>query len=269
MLLKSKEQIRFIINLIFAVYNCVLGIVSGSIWFLTVGAYYVILSVMRISVIAFSKKAEESDLFIMKFTGGMLLALSVILGFTVYLSVGQMGATVHHEIVMITIALYAFTKLTLAIMGFIKEGKKNSARLKTLTSITVTDAVVSIYSLQRSMLVTFEGMTVDDIALFNALSGAGMCIIVIFIGLNLIMKKESKEMAKSKITEGLEKIEKGVVEGYKKIEDGVVEGYKKIEKGVVEGYTKIEDKFVDQYLTRDGESVKDAKARLRGKKDDN
>ncbi|MBQ3109673.1 MAG: hypothetical protein IJC69_00800 [Clostridia bacterium] len=65
-------------------------------------------------------------------------------------------------------------------------------------------------------------------------------------------------MAKSKITEGLEKIEKGVVEGYKKIE-----------KGVVEGYTKIEDKFVDRYLTRDGESVKDAKARLRGKKDDN
>lgn len=269
MLLKNKEQIRFAINLMFALYNCVLGIVSDSVWFLTVGAYYIILSVMRISVIAFSQRAEETDSFIMKFTGGMLFALSVILCFTVYLSVGRMGAIAHNEIVMITIALYAFTKLTLAIVGFIKNGKKNSARLKTLTSITITDAVVSIYSLQRSMLVTFEGMTNEDIALFNALSGAGMCIIVILIGLNLIVKKEKKEMAKSKITEGFEKIEKGVVEGYKKIEDGVVEGYKKIEKGVVEGYTKIEDKFVDQYLTRDGESVKDAKARLRGKKDDN
>ena len=247
MLLKNKEYIRFAINIIFAIYNCVLGIVSDSVWFLTVGAYYIILSVMRISVIAFSKKAEDADRFIVKFTGGMLFALSVILGFTVYLSVWQMGATVYHEIVMITIALYAFTKLTLAIIGFVKNGKKNSARLKTLTSITVTDAVVSIYSLQRSMLVTFGGMIIEDIALFNALSGAGMCVIVIFIGLNLIMKKESKEMAKSKITEGLEKIEKGVVEGYK----------------------KIEDKFVDQYLAREGESVKDAKERLRGKKDDN
>ena len=48
-----------------------------------------------------------------------------------------------------------------------------------------------------------------------------------------------------------------------KIEDAVVSGYKKIEKGVVEGYAKIEDKFVDQYLTRDGETVEEAKKRLR------
>jgi len=42
----------------------------------------------------------------------------------------------------------------------------------------------------------------------------------------------------------------------------VVEGFAKIEKGVVEGYTKIEDKFVDAYLTKDGETVEEAKKRL-------
>lgn len=36
----------------------------------------------------------------------------------------------------------------------------------------------------------------------------------------------------------------------------------KIEKGVVDGYTKIGDKFVEQYLTRDGETVAEAKKRL-------
>lgn len=39
-------------------------------------------------------------------------------------------------------------------------------------------------------------------------------------------------------------------------------GYKKIENGVVEGFTKMTDKFVDQFLTREGESVEEAKARL-------
>jgi len=43
----------------------------------------------------------------------------------------------------------------------------------------------------------------------------------------------------------------------------VVEGFAKIEKGVVEGYTKIEDKFVDAYLTKDGETVEEAKKRLK------
>ena len=40
-------------------------------------------------------------------------------------------------------------------------------------------------------------------------------------------------------------------------------GYKKIEQGVVGGYTKIEDKFVDTYLTKDGETIEEAKARLK------
>ena len=39
--------------------------------------------------------------------------------------------------------------------------------------------------------------------------------------------------------------------------------FEKIEKAVVGGYTKVEDAFVDRYLTRDGETVEDAKARLK------
>ncbi len=39
--------------------------------------------------------------------------------------------------------------------------------------------------------------------------------------------------------------------------------FEKIEKAVVGGYTKVEDAFVDRYLSRDGETVEDAKARLK------
>jgi hypothetical protein len=46
-----------------------------------------------------------------------------------------------------------------------------------------------------------------------------------------------------------------------------VDGYKKIEQGVTAGYTKIEDKFVDAYLTKDGETVEEAKARLKKEKE--
>ena len=59
-------------------------------------------------------------------------------------------------------------------------------------------------------------------------------------------------MAKSKLVKVNEKIAEKVVGGYKKIEDTVVGGYR-----------KIEDAFVDQYLTHDGESVEEAKVRLR------
>lgn len=65
-------------------------------------------------------------------------------------------------------------------------------------------------------------------------------------------KKEIKKMPKSKL-----------VKANEKIAEGVVTGYKKIETGVVGGYQKIEDKFVDQFLTKDGETVEDAKKRLK------
>ncbi len=70
-------------------------------------------------------------------------------------------------------------------------------------------------------------------------------------------------MAKSKLVKANEKIAEGVTTGFKKMSDGVTSGFKKMSDGVVEGYTKIEDKFVEEFLTKDGETVSDAKARLK------
>lgn len=59
-------------------------------------------------------------------------------------------------------------------------------------------------------------------------------------------------MAKSKLIKANEKISEKVIGTFKKIEDTVVGGY-----------SKIEDAFVERYLTKDGESVTDAKERLK------
>lgn len=75
-------------------------------------------------------------------------------------------------------------------------------------------------------------------------------------------------MAKSKLVNANEKIAEGVTAGFQKMSDGVVGGYRKIENGVVGGYKKIEDAFVDRYLTKDGETVEDAKARLSAEESD-
>ncbi len=69
-------------------------------------------------------------------------------------------------------------------------------------------------------------------------------------------------MAKSKLVAANKKIEKAVAGGYQKIEDGVVNGYRKIESGVVDGFTAISDAFVDHFLTKEGETLSDAKIRL-------
>ena len=49
----------------------------------------------------------------------------------------------------------------------------------------------------------------------------------------------------------------------KKIEEKVVEGYKTVENAVVDGYKKVENKFVDKFLRKDGETVEEAKERMK------
>lgn len=53
------------------------------------------------------------------------------------------------------------------------------------------------------------------------------------------------------------------VKANEKIAEKVTETFEKIEDTVVGGYTKIEDAFVDRYLTKDGETVEQAKERLK------
>lgn len=69
-------------------------------------------------------------------------------------------------------------------------------------------------------------------------------------------------MAKSKLVKVNEKIAENVEKGYKAIENSVVSGYKKVEDNVVGAYKKVEDAFVGEFLTKDGETVEDAKARM-------
>lgn len=253
------------LNFIYALGNSILGFFTHSWWFITVGAYYVVLTTTRFCVLRIGKKANgnpDDEVFARRVTGILLVVLSFcIVGVNVLSAVEDRG-TAFHEIIMITVAAYTFVKITLAIIGAARAKHSPSPVLKTLRNITLSDACVSIYTMQRSMLVSFPGMEAPDILLLNIFTGTAVWIVVLLLGINLIGGKYI-DMAKSKIVKANEKIAETVVDGYKKIEKGVVDGYKKIEKGVVDGYTKIEDKFVDAYLTKDGETVEEAKERLK------
>ncbi len=254
----SSPNFSLAFNFVYAVLNCVIGFTSLSWWFVTLGAYYAVLAISRFSVLQVGRKSGGDislENFAKKITGILAVVLSFCFVGIVTLSVVEKRGTVFHEIVMIAIATYTFTKVVLAIIGIVKAKKTTSPVLKTLRNISLADAFVSVYTLQRSMLVSFPGMNDNEIQLFNILTGTAVWIILLLLGINLIGGR-CVDLAKSKL-----------IQANEKIAEAVVGGYKKIEKGVVSGYTKIEDKFVEAYLTKEGETVEEAKARLKNKKD--
>ena len=173
-------------NIAFAIYNLAMGLSTSSWWLLTLGSYYLILSLVRFVVL----RSGSKERFIAKFTGWMLIILSIPLAGTVMLSVVRDRGHELHMIVMIAMAAYAFTKITLATIKLIKARRSTSVTLITLRNISFADAFVSIFALQRSMLVSFEGMTEVEIVIMNATLGSAVCVIVFLLGMNLLRSKK-------------------------------------------------------------------------------
>lgn len=263
-----SPYVSFAFNALFGAGNIALGIWAWSWWMITCGACYAVLAVARFLLLRIRRRAAGDyavEGFARRLTGILLAALAFCIVGVNVLSIVEARGTQHHEIVMITIATYAFTKTVVAIVEMVRAKRSPSPVVQALRNVSLASATISLYSMQRSMLVTFPGMEAAEIRLLNIFTGTAVWILVLLLGLNLIGGKYVN-MAKSNVKKAVNHMAGAVVDGYMKIETGVVEGYKKIEAGVVSGYTKIEDKFVDAYLTEEGESVEDAKKRLKGKK---
>jgi hypothetical protein len=189
-------MLSLLINIIYGIYNIVVGVIMPSWWFLTAGAYYLILSIVRYFILRAKKNSINN--FLKPFAGIMLMLLSVPLSGMVVLASVEDRGTDFHEIIMITIALYTFTKLTLAIINLVKSKRNTPERVKVLRNISFADAFVAIFSLQRSMLVSFAGMPAKDIRIMNIATGSAVCVIIFLLGLNLVLKKDSNLITKSK-----------------------------------------------------------------------
>lgn len=180
---KKIQALSLLFNVAFSAYYILFGIISHSWWLFTIGIYYLLLSITRFWVL---KIKGNRTIY---FSGIMLMLLSLPIAVTVVLAVANDKGTIFNKIIMIAIAVYAFTKITVATVNLIKSRKNSTIKLVILKNISFADACVSIFTLQRAMLATFDGMTKFETRLANALTGSAVCIIVFILGVNLIRCK--------------------------------------------------------------------------------
>ena len=195
MVLSAAVSLSF--HFLYALYHGVLGVVHSSLWFITMCAYYAILSVMRFSVVLFeyknkSKSSADTEYFVMRLSGILLILLSFVLSGVIYISISQNIAVKYDEILMITIAAYTFFKIIMAIVKAVKQHKNPSPLLAVIRNIGYAEAAASILTLQRSMLVSFGTMDNTEAHIMNILTGAAVCLYVLIIGMYLLLKRKNR-----------------------------------------------------------------------------
>lgn len=184
-------SISFFLNLLYAFYNGMLGIMKQSIWFVTMCAYYIILGVMRFCAILCEHKggprsAADIEFFVYRLAGAMFVLLSLLLTGIIYISLAQNIAVKRETVTMITIATYTFSKITLAVMRAVKQRNESSPLLAAIRRIGYVEVAVSVLTLQRSMLVSFGPESSEKARTMNIWAGAAVCLFVFVLGCTMI-----------------------------------------------------------------------------------
>ena len=197
----SNERYRAIVpvgwaaglNLAYALYHGALGLAHHSIWFLASCVYYILLSAMRgAAVLGLRKGGVEKQRTLMWLTGVLFCVLSVVLIGIVYISLLEDVAMAYDEILMITIAAYTFAKIAWVIVNAVKARKRRAPLSAITQTIRMREAAVSVLTLQRSMLVSFSDGTGVDAYTMNLMTGAGVCLFALVLGVWMMRSSKRK-----------------------------------------------------------------------------
>ncbi len=196
--------ISFTMSLVNSAINGYLGIVNKSIWYGALSAFYIALAFIRGGVLFYhssrliKKDSSNDDYAKAKVYLGSGIA-TLILNVALSAEIAQMiFSNAHFEYVGWTIfysAAYAFYKITMSVISFIKAHKQTDLTVRAIRNINLVDALVSILALQTALLTVFSDETVD-ISLFNTLTGIVVSLSAITIGIYMIVyaSKKMKEL---------------------------------------------------------------------------
>ncbi len=180
-----------VFNLMYAFYNGILGLISDSSWFEVAFIYYLLLCIMRfVALINERKRDADKEIFALKITGALLIVMSFVMMVIIYIGISQNVVAKYGEITMLTIATYTFTKITLAIIKAVKHKNEQSPALRSIRAVSYAEVAVSLFSMQRSMLVSFGDMPKKDADILNIMTGKAVCTFVLVIGIIMIKRRE-------------------------------------------------------------------------------
>lgn len=185
-------------NMAYAVFQLVLGVLNGSLWYYALAVYYLALAAMRLFLVRHSTRhlpgeRMRDELVRYRACGVVFLAVNVALSVMIFYMIYGERAGGRNEIVVIANAAYAFFTLTKAIVNVIKYRKYNSPVFSASKAISLASACVSMLTLEDGMLAAFgEEMAELSRIIFMTASGAAVSIFIVAMAVYMLVQGSRK-----------------------------------------------------------------------------
>ena len=187
------SALSFFVTLVFTIYNTFLGVAYKSVWNIGIALYYALLLCIRAYIIFSERKFYKNNLtdeqkdrkrkIIFFVQSILLLIIDCALIAPISLMVLQKRAIKFSQIPAIAMAGYTSFKIFVSTRNIFKTKFEMNLSIKMLRNINFIDALVSILSLQYTLIMTFGGGLDEDMFTLCAISS--FCIYVLLFILSL------------------------------------------------------------------------------------
>ncbi len=154
-----------VINLGYAVFNGVYGFIYGTLWYISLFLYYLMLIIMRGSISARAvqvdrefddDKRELGQMGTYRMAGIMMLIFTIALNFMLWVLLSQQDYGFRKPVLIILVSgIYALVKIIMAIVNMILTRKRNDRITHAIRNINMADALVSVLTLLMAVLSRF------------------------------------------------------------------------------------------------------------------
>ena len=179
-------------NALYGLFQLWLGFYHHTFWFYSLGAYYICLGVMRFFLVRHTSKyapGEKMQTELKKYRtcGCVFLVMNLALALIIFFMVYWNRTFEHHMITAIAMATYTFTALTTAIVNVVRYRKYNSPVFSASKAISLAAALVSMLTLESTMLTTFSDGTMTATAQKWMLGATGGTISILIVATAIYM----------------------------------------------------------------------------------
>lgn len=191
----------------FALYNGVLGVCHASLWHGTICVYYIVLVVLRGMIIAARKRVprslspERARKRAYVASSAVLLLLNLCLVIPVSLMVVRQKPVNMTLIPAIGLAAYTTYKIIMASVNLRRRKRSSDSLVHLLRTISFIEALVSILTLQNTLIMVNLKDDNTDMLTLTAITSAAVMLAVLALSVAAIIKGiaglKSKEQTSS------------------------------------------------------------------------
>lgn len=185
-----------------AAYNLFLGLAYSSAWNTGIAAYYLSLFCIRFFILSaeikYVKKGydepqkEKARKRLFRVQSALLFATDISLIAPITLMALQKKEVNFSSVHAITIAAYTTYKIVMSAINFSKAKKNGNLSVKMLRNVNLVDALVSVLSLQYTLVMTFGGGIEGDMLFLCAFSSLAVWGFLIILSVVNAVKSRKK-----------------------------------------------------------------------------